>query len=134
MTADPVSNKDSLEFQDPAGQALTGSVDIGQAGMAVFFPVTEQCGFYRVRSGGKTIGAVAVNVDPLESNLEMLDVAQMKELAKTRAATSWASVGGSTSIDKALAGEPLWQYFLLGAIGLLCVERMLVLMMGLKGN
>lgn len=134
MTADPVGKTDSVEFQDPAGKALTGSVDVGQAGMAVFFPVTDQCGFYRVRSGGKTIGSVAVNVDPLESNLEALDVAQLKDLAKTRAATSWATVGGSTGIEKALTGEPLWHYCLLGAIGLLCLERVLVLMMGSKGG
>ncbi len=134
LTADAAGKSDAVEFQDPAGKALTGTVDVGQAGMAVFFPAADQCGFYRVRSAGKTIGSVAVNVDPLESNLEALDVAQMKDLAKTRAATAWATVGGSTSIDKALAGEPLWQYCLIGAIVLLCLERVLVLMMGGKGG
>jgi len=126
-TIQAVADTDTLAFKDPAGESVEGSMDKGQGGTAVFFPRTAACGFYRVEVSNKVAGSVAVNVDPLESNLERLDAAQLKELAKGPR-TAFLAASDSGSLEALFEGKPLWHYLLLAAIGLLCIEQILTLL------
>ncbi len=128
-TIPPVADTDPLEFKNPAGQAIEGNLDKGQGGTAVFFPKTNACGFYRVHASGKVAGSIAVNVDPLESNLEKLDTGQLKELAKKGPSAAFLASADTVGIEALLEGRPLWHYFLLAAIGLLCVEQLLTMLL-----
>lgn len=126
MTTSAVSKGDQVEFRSPADEVVDGNIDVGVGGAAVFFPKTKQCGFYRVYVGDESVGSIAVNVNPLESNLETLAVSQLRELAQIPGSKFHATAGSQASINKLLAGRPVWHYFLLGAIGLLALEQILV--------
>jgi hypothetical protein len=126
MTVASISQDSQLEFKDPDNRPLEGSVDIGQSGGAVFFPRTDRCGFYRVYADDEVAGAMAVNVNPVESNLEALELSQLEGLAKTAHEASFSVSAGRSGIERALAGKPLWPYFLIAAVSLLFVELALV--------
>jgi hypothetical protein len=128
-TIQPVADTDSIVFNSPDGHSIEGNIDKGQGGTAVFFPKTNACGFYRVHAGGKLAGSVAVNVDPLESNLEKLDVTQLKELAKKGPSATFLAGSDAAGIEVLLEGRPLWHYFLLAAIGVLCLEQLLTMLL-----
>ena len=126
MTTGAVSKGDQVEFRSPADEVVDGNIEVGVSGAAVFFPQTKQCGFYRIYVDDEPVGSVAVNVNPLESNLETLTVSQLRELAQIPGSNFHATAGSQASINKLLAGRPIWHYFLLGAIGLLALEQILV--------
>jgi hypothetical protein len=126
MTTGAVTKGDQVEFRSPADEVVDGIIEVGISGAAVFFPKTKQCGFYRIYVGDESVGSVAVNVNPLESNLETLAVSQLRELAQIPETSFHAAAGSQASINKLLAGRPIWHYFLLGAIGLLALEQILV--------
>lgn len=128
-TIPPVADADPLVFKNPAGQPIEGNLDKGQGGTAVFFPKTTACGFYRVYASGKVAGSVAVNVDPLESNLEKLDASQLKELARKGSGAAFLASADAAGIEALLEGRPLWHYFLLAAIGVLCIEQLLAMLL-----
>lgn len=127
MTVASITQESQLAFKDPDNRPLEGSVDIGQRGGAVFFPRTNRCGFYRVYTNDEVAGAIAVNVNPVESNLEALAVPQLEGLAKTAHQASFTVSGERSGIERALAGKSLWPYFLVAAIGLFFVEQALVM-------
>jgi hypothetical protein len=126
MTTGAVTKGDQVEFRSPADEVVDGNIEVGISGAAVFFPKTKQCGFYRIYVGDESVCSVAVNVNPLESNLETLAVSQLRELAQIPETSFHAAAGSQASINKLLAGRPIWHYFLLGAIGLLALEQILV--------
>lgn len=126
MTTTAVTKGDQVEFRSPADEVVDGNIEVGVSGAAVFFPKTKQCGFYRIYVGDESVGSVAVNVNPLESNLETLAVSQLRELAQSPGSNFHAAAGNQASINTLLAGRPIWHYFLLGAIGLLAFEQILV--------
>jgi hypothetical protein len=125
----PVADSDAIAFKSPAGETVEGSLDKGPGGTAVYFPRTTECGFYRVHVADNVAGAVAVNVDPLESNLEKLDVDQLKELSRKGSQAAFLASADAAGVEALLEGRPLWQYFLLAAIGLLCIEQLLTLLL-----
>lgn len=126
MTIAAVTKDDQVEFRNPADEVVDGNIELGVSGAAVFFPQTKQCGFYRIYAGGDSVGSVAVNVDPLEGNLETLAISQLRELAQIPGPDFHATAGNQASINALLAGRPIWHYFLLVAIGLLALEQILV--------
>jgi len=128
-TIEPVAETDSIVFKKPSGEAVEGNLDKGQGGTAVFFPKTNTCGFYRVYAADKVAGSVAVNVDSLESNLEKLDTSQLKELAKKGPRAAFLASADTAGIEALLDGRPLWHYFLLAAIGMLCLEQLLTMLL-----
>lgn len=123
----PVADSDEVVLKSPAGKAMEGSLETSDDGVAVLFPKTSECGFYRVCVGEKIAGSAAVNLDPLESNLERLDVTQLGELAKKPRAAYFAAADAA-GLEGLLEGKPLWHYFVLAAIGLLFFEQILVLL------
>lgn len=126
-TIRPVSKTDVVTFKSPAGKSVEGGMDRGRDGTAVFFPKTGECGFYRAYVAEELAGSVAVNVDPLESNLERLDVAQLKELSKGPQTTLFAAAD-SAAIESLLEGRPLWHYLMIAALIVLCVEQVLTIL------
>ena len=129
MTVESVTQNDTIEFRDPDDAVINGSVDAGSSGAFVFFPRTKKCGFYRIFIKSNSVGSVAVNVNPLESNLESLNVKQLQELAQASRAQFYASAGSQGSISELLNGKQLWHYFLLIAIVLLALEQVLVMVL-----
>jgi hypothetical protein len=129
MTVESVTQNDTIEFRDPDDTVINGSVDAGSSGAFVFFPRTKKCGFYRIFIKNNSVGSVAVNVNPLESNLESLNVKQLQELAQTSRAQFHAAAGSQGSISELLNGKQLWHYFLLIAIALLALEQVLVMVL-----
>jgi hypothetical protein len=127
-TIPPVPDAAVVAFKNPAGEPVEGSLDKGQGGTAVFFAKTRACGFYRVHVADQVAGSVAVNVDPLESNLERLDVSQLKELAKGPRA-AFLAASDVAGMETLLEGKPLWHYLLLAAIGMLCIEQLMTLLL-----
>ena len=128
-TIEPVADTDSVVFKRPSGDVVEGNLDKGQGGTAVFFPKTSTCGFYRAYVGDRVAGSAAVNVDPLESNLEKLDSSQLKELSRAGSRAAFLASADATNIEALLEGRPLWHYFLLAAIGLLCLEQVLTVVL-----
>ncbi len=128
MSVPGVKEDTALAFKNPDGDVLDGSSDQGPHGAVVFFPQTDRAGFYRVWNEGRVAGAIAVNTDPLESNLDILEVAQLEMLTQ-KAHTERVTVAtGPLGLERALSGKPLWHYCLLAALALLCVEQALVIM------
>jgi len=126
MTTSAVTKGDEVEFRSPDDEILDGNIEVGIRGAAVFFPQTKQCGFYRIYADDESVGSVAVNVNPLEGNLETLAVSQLRELAQLPGSNFHAAAGSQASINELLAGQPIWHYFLLIAVGLLALEQILV--------
>lgn len=128
-TIESMPDEAAVVFKKPSGDSVEGNLDRGQGGAAVFFPKTSECGFYRVYAGDKVAGSVAVNVDPLESNLEKLDASQLKELSKAGPRAAFLAGAEAADIEALLEGRPLWQYFLLAAIAMLCLEQVLTMVL-----
>ncbi|UCD48907.1 MAG: BatA domain-containing protein [Phycisphaerales bacterium] len=126
-TLRPLTDNEKVVLRGPAGETVEGSVEANDDGVAVLFPKTSACGFYRAYVGEEIAASAAVNLDSLESNLERLDMAQLEELAQQPRAT-YLAAGDVAGIEGLLEGEPLWHYFLLAAVGLLFVEQVLVLL------
>ena len=129
MTTELVTQDDQVEFRDPDDTVINGTIDVSNSGAFVFFPRTQQCGFYRIFVKDVSVGSVAVNVNPLESNFEALDIVQLKELAQTSRAQFHATAGSHSSINELLEGRQLWHYFLLAAIVLLALEQIVVMVL-----
>jgi hypothetical protein len=126
-TLRPVADDEKVVLRGPGGETVEGSVEANDDGVAVLFPKTSACGFYRAYVGEEIAGSAAVNLDALESNLEKLDTAQLEELAQQPRAT-YLTAGDAAGLGELLEGEPLWHYFLLAAVGLLFVEQILTLL------
>ncbi len=129
MTTDLVKQNDKVEFRDPDNSVIEGTLDVSGSGAFIFFPRTQKCGFYRIFVKNSSIGSVAVNVNPLESNLEILNVTQLKELAQISRAQFHAAAGNHGGISALLSGKQLWHYLLLIAIALLALEQVTVMIL-----
>ena len=126
-TIGSVSRKDAIECRDPAENVLNSSLEFNRDELMVFFPRTDRSGFYRVFSGAKRVGSVAVNLNSLESNPECLTVAQLEDLTQRSQHAFLATAGSDPgALQEMLVGKPVWHYFLLGALGLVVVELVLV--------
>ncbi|MBN2590507.1 MAG: VWA domain-containing protein [Sedimentisphaerales bacterium] len=129
MTTDLVKQKDKVEFRDPDENVIEGTLDVSSSGAFIFFPRTQMCGFYRIFVKNSSVGSVAVNVNPFESNFEMLNITQLKELAQMSRAQFHAAAGNQGSISELLSGKQLWHYLLLIAIALLALEQITVMVL-----
>mgnify|MGYP005847232043 CR=1 FL=1 len=125
MTITGVDKKSKFEFKEPSGKTVNGNVEISNGEAAVFFPMAEKSGFYSIYVDDK--GSAAVNVNALESNLEVLTEDQLQQLSQIPRAKFYASVATASTIDTILEGKNLWHYFLIGAICILAMEQIMVL-------
>ncbi len=119
-------NDETIEFKNPSGERVNASLEMGQKEAAVFFPKTEESGFYRIYRKDEAIGSVAVNLNALESNLESLTVGQLEELTQMSRERFYAATGGNLStLQEMMEGRPLWHYFLMCALCLMGIEQIL---------
>lgn len=128
-TTIPIEKKTEMfEFQNPDGEPIDASLEMAETEAAVFFPRTDKTGFYRILKDDETRGAVAVNLNPLESNLQALSVEQLQELSQLSRDKFFAATGSDlASLQHLLGGRPIWHYLLLTALCFLAVEQMLIL-------
>ena len=126
MTLKGVSKKSQFEFKKPSGKTTNGNIEISEDEAAVFFPMSDECGFYSVHVDKKLAGSVAVNVNSLESNLDTLSAEQLTRLSRIPRAQFYASIASASALDNILEGKHLWHYFLIAAMGLLALEQILV--------
>lgn len=126
MTINGVSKKSEFEFKKPSGETTNGNIEVSQDEAAVFFPMSDQCGFYSVHIDKKLAGSVAVNVNSLESNLDTLSNDQLAGLSQVSRAQFYASMANTSSLDNMLEGRGLWHYFVLAAILLMAMEQILM--------
>ncbi len=118
-----------IRFANSAGAKLNAVFELSGDEAAVIFPETKESGFYRVYDTDKLIGSVAVNVDPRESNLASLSLAQVQALSELARERVFATAGVDVRGLKVLReGKPIWQYCLLAALLLLGAEQMLALL------
>ena len=129
MTTESVTEGDMVVFKDPDETIINGNLDVSKTGAFVFFPRTQKCGFYRIFVKNESVGSIAVNVNPLESNFESLNLSQLEELAKVSRAQFHAALGSQSSISELLEGKQLWHYFLLLAIIFLALEQFFVMIL-----
>ena len=117
-----------VRFLNPSGARLDAVFEMGREEAAVIFPETKEIGFYRVLTGDKLVGSVAVNVDPRESNLESLSLPQIQALSEISRERVFAAAGLDVeALTNLREGRPIWHYCLLGALGLLGLEQALTL-------
>src|SRR5206468_13118494 len=115
-----------VRFNSPSGAKLDAGLETSRQEAAVIFPETRESGFYRVFTGDKLAGSVAVNVDPRESNLDSLSLSQIEALSEISRERLFATGGLDLEGLKNLReGRPLWHYLLLAALGLLGLEQAL---------
>jgi hypothetical protein len=122
------SAEKDIRFSSPSGEKLNAFFELSREDAAVIFPETKESGFYRVLAGDKLLGSVAVNVDPRESNLEALSLAQVQALSEISRDRVLVASGVDLQALRGLReGKPIWHYCLLAALCLLGVEQALAL-------
>ena len=93
---------------------------------SIVFTRTAVPGFYRVLSQDEHLGAVAVNVDDRESNLDALTTSQLEEISKLSKERFFAaSIDRLDSFRRLREGLPLWHYLLVIALACLAVEQLI---------
>lgn len=116
-----------VRFVSPSGEAISATTNLQGEKTAVMFSSTEEVGFYRITAEDKEAGAIAVNVDPRESDFEVIEVGQLEQLAAAPARKLAHASGNETgAIARLLDGIPVWHYLLFAALCLLGVEQALL--------
>lgn len=113
-----------VRFTDPAGVSIGAAIDLNGTRGAVFFNDTHKTGIYRIYSAEEKLGAIPVNTDPRESNLESLTPLQLEEMSRRSQEAFYASTGADAgTLRQMREGVPLWQYFLAAALAFLAIEQ-----------
>ena len=128
---------DRLTFELPKG--ATGSMSVlspdGSSSPAALSSGTRELvgqrathsGIHRLMSEGQEIAAVAVNVDPRESDLSPLTVDELKRLVSSKGSASTPEASTTVAAETRLeAGQPLWGGFLLAGLGAIATELFLL--------
>ena len=103
-----------------------------QRGVSLQLEVPKElrnAGFYRVQQGGKTLTTLAFNLDKQESELAAYSVAELRQLVAGRPNVRVLDDGNPETVARFRAEgqrRPLWRYFLLGALGCLLAEGLLL--------
>jgi hypothetical protein len=130
--AGPLSELDLGEAGDRTGQVVvvapSGQRDLFSLDGAEILLRMEEAGFYELRSvgrGGNVLHAVAVNVDPRESDLTMLDEEEFASAvtAPGDSPTSGTLVATLTPVERERR-QALWRYLLIAVLVVLTVESL----------
>ncbi|MCL4692690.1 MAG: BatA domain-containing protein [Candidatus Hydrogenedentes bacterium] len=118
----------SVRYTNPAGEAVTASVERMADTTTIAFPDSAAPGFYRVHESDEQLAAAPVNVDARESDLSYLAEEQMTELMRA-SRRQFATVDGADpeSVRRFLEGVPLWPYLLLAALAAIAIEQLLLI-------
>jgi hypothetical protein len=116
----------SVTVTDPKGKIST-LAPVWRDGQAlVEMPETEWNGFYEVQAGAEAPAvAVAVNVDPAESDVKVL---HGEDLAAVLTGTAVSVLAPGQDVASAVrdsrVGHELWRYFVVAALGVLLLEAL----------
>jgi len=117
LAAQPPS---ALRVRGPGGYASQAAVEAEGTGFAAVADAPAQApGFYTFEAGGRPVAVVAVNLDPIESDLASIAADSL------RAATTsiLSSVGAlATHLRETRRGRELWLGFLIAAVVVLAAE------------
>jgi len=121
--AEPVSGP--LSVLGPEGKPLAVSSSAGEKELNAGRATTA--GIHRLMASGTEIAAVAVNIDPRESNLAPLSVDEiLKLLGGPETATEQGGHEIASAETRLEGGRPLWGGFLLAGLGALSLELFLL--------
>jgi hypothetical protein len=101
---------------------------INQAAGAPGLLELEEQGVYEIRSPGATVKhpeAIAVNLDPAESDLTPLDTRELVAAVTGRATPTAQPVAAAATPEDAEGRQALWWYLLLGGMLILAAETTL---------
>ncbi len=125
-TVELASGDAPLRFTAPNGQEVNASIDMSGTEASVVIARTAEPGFYRVLAEEDLVGAIAVNVDNRESNLEALTAAQLKDISKVSKDRFYAaSIDRLESFRRLREGIPIWHYLLVFALAFLAIEQLI---------
>ena len=111
---------------DPAG--ATTSLPIASHAGSIIGPRASRAGIHQLLCDSKPVAAVAVNVDPDESDLRPLTVDQLRSLLGGPGGSSPEThpVPGESAMAALEGGRPLWGGFLLAGLGAIALELFLL--------
>lgn len=126
MTVAMTSEPRAVRFTDATGESMSATFEPGRDGAIVMFSQTSLPGLYRMYADDVLSGAVAVNVDGRESNLESLSVQQLRERSALEGDRFLAADGADAGeLERLREGRSLWAHFLMAAMCVLMVEQLL---------
>jgi hypothetical protein len=126
MTVAMTSEQRAVRFTDATGESMSATFEPGRDGAIVMFSQTSLPGLYRMYADDVLLGAVAVNVDGRESNLESLSVQQLRERSALEGDRFLAADGADAGeLERLREGRSLWAHFLMAAMCVLMVEQLL---------
>jgi hypothetical protein len=114
-----------IRFSDPAGREVDAGIDVADTEATVMFHQPSEPGFWRILSGPQRLGSIAVNPDARESDLAMLTLDQIRDLAQLSRDRFLAQHGVDPAGLRALRhGLPYWHYLLIAAVAALAIEQL----------
>jgi hypothetical protein len=110
----------------PEGNSVPSRTTVTLDGVSVGLLEPRETGIYRVRSEGQTFGAVSVNIDPRESDLERMDPRRLSErMAAQGIESDLQQVAGWEPMLN-LEGRPLWGSMFVAALCAIGLEMFLL--------
>jgi hypothetical protein len=88
------------------------------------YPATRETGVYSMVGKDGVLQTFAVNMDPEESDLERLDLEQLRQALGAERTQILDMEHLEDQILAARYGQELWQFFLIGALGCLIAEML----------
>lgn len=121
----------TVTITGPGGGRRTLKPEVDARGASVTLPAPEQAGFYRLSIPGGTQDVLAVNLDPAESDLRILDQAALRRLLPLPALV-WVGINEDlvSALARSRTGVELWRPLLIAAVLLLLLETMLAQLFG----
>ncbi|MBD3236473.1 MAG: hypothetical protein GF330_07205 [Candidatus Eisenbacteria bacterium] len=117
---------DALRCLGPGDIEVPITVSPTERGPVLVTDAVTEPGFYRLRAeGGVAFPAIAVNVDPRESDLTAMTVAEGRTLFGDEAVRIEPGAELGRQVLEARFGRELWRFFLILAFLLLVVESLL---------
>ncbi len=121
----PLTNvADDVEIREPGGRPVRIAARRDGPTATADLPPAAGPGFYRVRAGDRLLKSVAVNLDPIESDLTALPPDRLR----THPSRGTVAAGDQTSILENRRGRPLWPWALAAAMTALGVEMLFLLL------
>jgi len=116
----------SADVLGPDGTMVVSTTTAYPDGVRVAIPEPRQTGLYRVTAGGRTLGALVLNLDPRESDLRRLPVEDFVGALRGQGiSTQSRSVAGFSPVLN-IEGRPLWGTFFLAALCAIGLELFLL--------
>jgi len=115
-----------LEMTTPDERQIRVRPELQQSNVMIQFQGTELPGIYRLSSQNTMIGQWAVNVQPKESDIKMIDIDQFRQITgPANVHEIQASDDIENIVTSSRYGQELWKIFLIIALVLLIIEMLL---------